>query len=249
MARKDEEKYGTQVVRLGAESQVPFGYCCLSLHKPAHPVASKTGHIYEREFILEYLLHHKRRLKRERRDWEEQRPGRSAAQGAEGQAGEPGSNAADAETEIVRERKKSLQKTSYWLPQFAPASEQAAKEPDRRPRSPMSGSFLRAKDLTPLRLVEAPGDGGAGGGEGGDARFLCALSRKQIGAQPCVAIKPSGHVFLKSVFESTGVRESGVCPVSGKAFRARDVLELQSGTSGYAASGRVEGRRWTPTGT
>lgn len=42
--------------RLGTDSQLPFGYCCLSLHPVIDPVVSPSGHIYSREAIVEYLL-------------------------------------------------------------------------------------------------------------------------------------------------------------------------------------------------
>jgi len=42
--------------RLGTDSQLPFGYCCLSLHPVVDPVVSPSGHIYSREAIVEYLL-------------------------------------------------------------------------------------------------------------------------------------------------------------------------------------------------
>ena len=58
--------------RLGTESQLPFGYCCLSMHPAEEAVVSPSGHIYSREFILEYLLTKSKELKKAAKAFEEQ---------------------------------------------------------------------------------------------------------------------------------------------------------------------------------
>ena len=58
--------------RLGQDSQLPFGYCALSLKPAVHPVASPSGHIYSKEAIYEYLITAKEKLAKERKLYEEQ---------------------------------------------------------------------------------------------------------------------------------------------------------------------------------
>lgn len=47
---------------LGADAFLPFGYCCLSLKAPKDPVATPEGFIYDKEFILQYLMDQKKEL-------------------------------------------------------------------------------------------------------------------------------------------------------------------------------------------
>lgn len=74
---------GTITQRVGKDSQLPFGHCCLSLQPAMDAVVrsfmlryslsaytivnrvvnSPSGHIYSREAILEYILHKSRELK------------------------------------------------------------------------------------------------------------------------------------------------------------------------------------------
>lgn len=58
-------------VRIGTDSQLPFGYCSLSLSPAEDPVVSPSGNIYEREKILEYLLEEKKKIKKLNRIREE----------------------------------------------------------------------------------------------------------------------------------------------------------------------------------
>lgn len=64
---------GTLRQRLGTDSQLPFGYCALSMQPAEEPVVSPSGHIYSRECILEYLLTKSRELKQLQRDFEAQK--------------------------------------------------------------------------------------------------------------------------------------------------------------------------------
>jgi len=57
---------------LGSECFLPFGHCCLSLKAPKEPVATPQGYIYEREFILEYLLTQKLELQAAAKKYEDQ---------------------------------------------------------------------------------------------------------------------------------------------------------------------------------
>merc|ERR1740130_781710 len=57
---------------LGSECFLPFGHCGLSLKAPKDAVASPDGHIFEREFILEYLLTKKLELQAAAKKFEDQ---------------------------------------------------------------------------------------------------------------------------------------------------------------------------------
>lgn len=70
---KQKSGLGALKQRLGTESQLPFGYCGLSLQPAENPVVTPSGHIYSRESILEYLLTKSKDLKIAREKYEEQK--------------------------------------------------------------------------------------------------------------------------------------------------------------------------------
>ena len=50
---------GSKTTVVGRDSLKDFTSCSLSLHPCADPVVTPDGWLYEREAILEYILHHK----------------------------------------------------------------------------------------------------------------------------------------------------------------------------------------------
>lgn len=189
------------------------------------------------------------------------------ADGAGGRASTAGSTAAAASAAGKDKAENSLKHVSYWLassqPQHMKGSAKGgdfdyAKEiealpppPPERPPSPMSGEPLKLKQLIPLHLVhEGAEEGGAASskksGDGSTGRILCAVSHKTITTQPTIAIKNSGQVMLESVYKELA-KPTMTCPVTGKKFKEKDVLELIKGKSGFAASGEVVATKYNPT--
>lgn len=273
--------YGTQSTRLTTESQLPFGYCALSTSPAAEAVATPSGHVYEREAIVAYLVDKTGDLKRQRKEYdklrleveerrvayEEKNRKRevdrfirkdqgAVSEGAlvvrESSAVTSASAASSSSVAATATPKKnSLKQVSYWLSEAQPQHTKHraiysgefdyAKEiealpppPPERPPSPMSGQPLKLKQLIPLRLTRDKD------------RVLCSVSHKQITTQPTVVIKPSGAVMLKSIYEELAKPEM-VCPVTSKKFKEKDVVELVSGKSGFAASGDVVAKKYNPT--
>lgn len=157
--------------------------------------------------------------------------------------------------ETQKKGNKRLKEISYWLSEAQPEyTEKDRVEnirknvPKDRPDSPMSGNPLRLKDLVSIQLVrEGDGDTTSGGG-----KCMCAVSDKAITTQPVILIKKTGVVILKDVYESVVRGKKGksmLCPTTGKKFKEKDVLELQKGKSGFAASGDVIASKYTPTMT
>ncbi|XP_004597038.2 nitric oxide synthase-interacting protein [Ochotona princeps] len=65
--------YGTQNIRLSRDAVKDFDCCCLSLQPCHDPVVTPDGFLYEREAILEYILHQKREIARQLKAYEKQR--------------------------------------------------------------------------------------------------------------------------------------------------------------------------------
>ena len=143
-------------------------------------------------------------------------------------------------TETKEEGRKVLQRTSYWLSEFQPKhkKDHSHVEPPERPTSPMSGCPLKLKDLIPLELCRNNDDT--------KKRCICAVSGKTITTQAVVAIR--GVVMLQDVYDKLA-KPTMVCPVTGKKFKEKHVLQLQKAASGFAASGQVTAKIYRPTMT
>ncbi|XP_014650746.1 PREDICTED: nitric oxide synthase-interacting protein isoform X1 [Ceratotherium simum simum] len=57
--------YGTQNIRLSRDAVKDFDCCCLSLQPCHDPVVTPDGYLYDREAILEYILHQKKEVARQ----------------------------------------------------------------------------------------------------------------------------------------------------------------------------------------
>ncbi|GMH47645.1 hypothetical protein TrVE_jg8283 [Triparma verrucosa] len=71
-ARSTLTHYGTQSVRVGSDSQLPFGHCALSLTPIMDAVVSPSGTLYEREAAVSYLMREMEKLRVWREAYEQQ---------------------------------------------------------------------------------------------------------------------------------------------------------------------------------
>ena len=73
--KKDTKKsgYGSKSVRLGRDSVKNFDCCCLTLQPCREPVVTPDGFLYDREAILECLLHQKTEAVRKMKAFEKQK--------------------------------------------------------------------------------------------------------------------------------------------------------------------------------
>ena len=73
--KKDTEKsgYGSKAVRLGKDSVKNFDCCSLTLQPCREPVVTPDGFLYDREAILECLLHQKTEAARKMKAFEKQK--------------------------------------------------------------------------------------------------------------------------------------------------------------------------------
>jgi ATPase subunit of ABC transporter with duplicated ATPase domains len=243
------KSYGTTAARLGQGSQLTFGDCALSLH-PAkeQPVATPSGFVYERASILEYLLTKTQELKQQQQEYEQWLAQQENEKTQEDQKKRKAQVEQFEDSQKVVTIKKQkvdeanpLKRTSYWLAEFQPESDEkaAVPPPPKRPPSPMSKQPLRRKDLIELDLKRNSQD-----------QVLCAVSEKSIVSQQALAlITKSGtpaQVVLEQVYNDLGKERT--CPVTGK--KITKILKLQTGGSSFAAGGGVvEARTYRPTMT
>ncbi|XP_056263241.1 nitric oxide synthase-interacting protein [Pseudoliparis swirei] len=65
--------YGTQSIRLGKDAIKDFDCCCLSLQPCQNPVMTLDGFLYEKQAILEYILHQKTEIAKRMKAFEKQK--------------------------------------------------------------------------------------------------------------------------------------------------------------------------------
>ncbi|NP_001007435.1 nitric oxide synthase-interacting protein isoform X1 [Danio rerio] len=65
--------YGTQSVRLGKDAIKDFDCCSLSLQPCRDPVLTEDGYLYEKEAILQYILHQKTEIAKKMKAYEKQK--------------------------------------------------------------------------------------------------------------------------------------------------------------------------------
>ncbi|KAJ3600388.1 hypothetical protein NHX12_031373 [Muraenolepis orangiensis] len=80
--------YGTQSVRLGKDAIKDFDCCCLSLQPCRDPVVTPDGYLYEKQAILEYILHHKTDYARKMKAYDKQKKVQKSDSNLESKSGE-----------------------------------------------------------------------------------------------------------------------------------------------------------------
>mmetsp|Transcript_2148 Transcript_2148/g.2577 ORF Transcript_2148/g.2577 Transcript_2148/m.2577 type:complete len:293 (-) Transcript_2148:4211-5089(-) len=264
--------YGTNSVRLGTDSQIKFGDCCLSLTKAEDPVITPSGHIYSRESIVSYLLTKTQELRQAKlkydaqisadclkKSQEEKKECVKAAQifllkdqGSTHLSKEDHSSTfvkslkRKIDTESKPTGKEKLQKSSYWLseaqPQYTVESHEEVIRMNPPPERPSSPMSGEPLRLKNLIPIKLQRD------ESNtlDPKCLCAVSNKAITTQSVIVIKKTGIVILKDVYDKI-VKPSMVCPITGKKIKEKDVVNLNKCATGFAASGEVVAKKYKPT--
>ncbi|KAM6223419.1 nitric oxide synthase-interacting protein isoform 1-T1 [Rhynchocyon petersi] len=256
--------YGTQNVRLSRDAVKDFDCCCLSLQPCHDPVVTPDGYLYEREAILEYILHQKKEIARQMKAYEKQRGARREEQkelqraAAQDQVrgflekeaaivsrplnpftpkAAPGNGLADdGQPGTSTDKEKAL--PSFWVPSLTPEAKATKLEkPSRTVTCPMSGKPLRMSDLTAVRFTPLDSSVDRVGLITRSERYVCAVTRDSLSnATPCAVLRPSGAVVTVECVDKL-IRKDMVDPVNGEKLTDRDIIVLQRGGTGFAGSG------------
>ncbi|XP_065782580.1 nitric oxide synthase-interacting protein isoform X2 [Muntiacus reevesi] len=249
--------YGTQNIRLSRDAVKDFDCCCLSLQPCHDPVVTPDGYLYEREAILEYILHQKKEIARQMKAYEKQRGARREEQKAlqRAAAQDHVRGFLEKEAAIVsrplnpftpkvasagngpgKDKDKAL--PSFWIPSLTPEAKATKLEkPSRIVTCPMSGKPLRMSDLTPVRFTPLDSSVDRVGLITRSERYVCAVTRDSLSnATPCAVLRPSGAVVTLECVEKL-IRKDMVDPVTGDKLMDRDIIVLQRGGTGFAGSG------------
>ena len=65
--------YGSEKIRLGKDSVKDFDCCSLTLQPCRYPVITPDGYLYDKEVILECLLHQKTEIARKTKEFDKQK--------------------------------------------------------------------------------------------------------------------------------------------------------------------------------
>ena len=264
---------GSIKAHLTTEQHLPFGYCCLCLKPAIDPVVSPSGHIYEKEVILQYILTKTQELKKQtiknpnnnnnlvlinKNEDSKQEEDKFKQKQQEFM------NKADciANKNILKEDEKSYQteERSKLIDDTDNEKKQVALKHANpfMPQFQPSSSTITPKNTSkqrpsspmsgkPIRSKELISLNIEKETKNDDIRVVCSVSKKTITSQKVIVIKSTGILMLKSVYIDLKLNESLQCPVTNKKFKKSDVIELVRAGSGFAGCGtQVEAKVWRP---
>lgn len=251
--------YGTQTVRLSKDAVKDFDCCCLSLQPCKDPVVTPDGYIFEKEAILEYILHQKKEIARQMKAYEKQKTQRKAeVQELQKAAKESKVKGfLEKETSIISKplnpfmggtqpsmsnkpsrEDQDKQLPSFWIPSLTPeAKATTLKKPDKTVYCPMSGKPLKMKDLIPVKFTPVDETLDRVGLINRQDRYICAVTRDMLGnSVPCAVLRPSGAVVTLECVEKL-IKKDMQDPINGESLSEKDIIVIQRGGTGFAGSG------------
>lgn len=252
--------YGTQSIRLGKDAIKDFDCCCLSLQPCKDPVVTADGFLYEKQAILEYILHQKTEIAKKMKAYEKQKQSLKTTDQSESKSAEKekvekfkssesnivskpinpfSKDEAKAEgTGDVSVAGSSKSLPSFWVPSLTPeAKPTLLKKPSKTVLCPMSGRPLRMNELVPVRFTPLDPSLERVKLLSRQERYVCAVTRDVLGnSVPCAVLRPSGSVVTLECVERL-IRPDMTDPVGGAKLTERDIIVLQRGGTGFAGSG------------
>uniref|UniRef100_A0A673GZM2 Nitric oxide synthase-interacting protein n=1 Tax=Sinocyclocheilus rhinocerous TaxID=307959 RepID=A0A673GZM2_9TELE len=254
--------YGTQSVRLGKDAIKDFDCCCLSLQPCRDPVLTEDGYLYEKEAILQYILHQKTDIAKKMKAYEKQK----RALKSEGQLESKFEERERAEKFKQRENNivskpinpftsdscliisssssdtgvssSSSALPSFWIPSLTPeAKPTLLKKPSKTVLCPMSGRPLKMSDLISVRFTPLDPSLDRVALLTRQDRYVCAVTKDTLGnSVPCAVLRPSGVVVTMECVEKL-IQKDMIDPVTEDKLKEKDIIPLQRGGTGFAGSG------------
>mmetsp|Transcript_28551 Transcript_28551/g.77014 ORF Transcript_28551/g.77014 Transcript_28551/m.77014 type:complete len:322 (+) Transcript_28551:159-1124(+) len=253
--------FGTVRERLGKDSFGSYCDCQLTMQPAVDPVVTPHGVLYSREAILENLLAQKKAIKKRMAAWEAAQAAESKKQQENQAVNQAASLVAfdranhmgisDKSAEAIREaiqqtaaaangpqvaasviaikeredRRKEMK--SFWVPSETPEAETKVEKPDTETYCPATGNKLKLKDLIPVKFTKVPSDSESEG------RYMDPVTKDVFtNSHKIVILAPTGDAVLKDTWLKA-LRQDG--HYQGKRIKDKDVIELQTGGTGYAA--------------
>ncbi|XP_056609883.1 nitric oxide synthase-interacting protein [Triplophysa dalaica] len=258
--------YGTQSLRLGKDAIKDFDCCSLSLQPCRDPVITLDGYIYEKEAILQYILHHKTDIAKKMKAYEKQKQalkGEGQLESKEreraekfkerennivskpinpftsGQSKDEGNQASSSSSNSsAGEASTASALPSFWIPSLTPeAKPTLLKKPSKTVLCPMSGHPLKMSDLIPVRFTPLDPSLDRVALLTRQDRYVCAVTKDTLGnSVPCAVLRPSGVVVTMECVEKL-IQKDMVNPITGDKLKEKDIIPIQRGGTGFAGSG------------
>ncbi|XP_044038687.1 nitric oxide synthase-interacting protein isoform X2 [Siniperca chuatsi] len=263
--------YGTQSIRLGKDAIKDFDCCCLSLQPCQDPVVTPDGYLYEKQAILEYILHQKTEIAKKMKAYEKQKQAQKSNSQLESKSEErerverfktrensivskpinpftSGQNkgsekgrtdSSPAEASSAGSAATSSQSLpSFWIPSLTPeAKPTLLKKPSKAVLCPMSGRHIKMNELIAVRFTPLDSSLDRVALLTRQDRYVCAVTRDTLGnSVPCAVLRPSGAVVTQECVEKL-IKKDMIDPVTGDKLSDKDIIPLQRGGTGFAASG------------
>ncbi|CAJ1076616.1 nitric oxide synthase-interacting protein isoform X1 [Xyrichtys novacula] len=127
---------------------------------------------------------------------------------------------------------------SFWIPSLTPeAKPTQIKKPSKVVLCPMSGRPLKMNELITVKFTPLDASLDRVALLTRQDRYVCAVTRDVLGnSVPCAVLRPSGCVVTQECVERL-IKKDMMDPVSGDTLTERDIVPLQRGGTGFAASG------------
>ncbi|RCN45286.1 nitric oxide synthase-interacting protein-like family protein [Ancylostoma caninum] len=143
---------------------------------------------------------------------------------------------------------RSKQLPSFWIPELNPtANASKIEKPSQKVLCPLSGKPLKLKDLMEVKFTPIPKDDDKTSIIASKAvRYMCAVTHDALtNTTRCAYLKKSKCVVTWDVVEKL-IRKDWTDPVSGDPMTEDDIIELQRGGTGYAATNEVKAKLIRP---
>ncbi|KAI6229945.1 Nitric oxide synthase-interacting protein-like protein [Aphelenchoides fujianensis] len=134
---------------------------------------------------------------------------------------------------------KAQEWKAFWMPEVAPSA--AADRVEKPVLNPMSGKPIKFKDLMPVVFTPASQEATTARVHSMEERYKCPVTGDILTNSGRAAyIKPSRCVVSWRALEI--IRKEMVDPVTNLHLEESDIIELQRGGTGYAATNQIEAK-------
>ncbi|PAV79686.1 hypothetical protein WR25_08618 [Diploscapter pachys] len=142
---------------------------------------------------------------------------------------------------------KSKQLPSFWIPELNPtASASKLEKPNQKVLCPISEKTLKLKDLMEVKFTETPDSEPSKSNAAKQHRYMCPVTHDVLtNTTRCAYLKTSKSIVTYDVVEKL-IKKDWVDPISGDKITEEDIIELQRGGTGYAATNEVKAKLLRP---
>uniref|UniRef100_A0A8C9YTV8 Nitric oxide synthase-interacting protein n=1 Tax=Sander lucioperca TaxID=283035 RepID=A0A8C9YTV8_SANLU len=160
-------------------------------------------------------------------------PGRADSSSAAESSSSSSSSASSASSSS-----SSLSLPSFWVPCLTPeAKPTLLKKPSKTVLCPMSGRAIRMNELISVRFTPLDPSLDRVALLTRQDRYVCAVTRDVLGnSVPCAVLRHSGAVVTQECVDKL-IKKDMIDPMTGDKLSDRDIIPLQRGGTGFAASG------------